>query len=578
MTPNSPVPQSAQNSPNSPAHVRTLFQRAIGLHQQGNLALAQRAYAEVLQADPRHADALHLLGVIAAQSNDPAAAVELIERAIAIDPLNFAAYGNLGSALHGLRRLREALAAYDQAIAIKGDYADAHFNRGNVLRDLAQLDAALTSYDAAIAVNPAFAQAHFFRGNVLYELKQPRAALASYDQAIAVKPDFAEAYSNRGNILRELDQFDAALASYDRAIAIDAKFAQAYFNRGVALNQLKQPAAALASYDQALALDGNLAEAHFNKSLVLLLSGDFANGWAEHEWRWDNKFGSNINEKRSFREPQWRGAESLAGATILLYAEQGFGDTLQLCRYARLVAERGAKVILEVPKPLERLLAGLDGVSQLVVRGNPLPPFDYQCPLMSLPLAFKTDVGSIPAPVKYLPSDPVKVAHWQERLGAKTLPRVGLMWNGNPLQPNDRNRSFWLADWIPHLPPGFQYISLQREVREDDAKTLEHNPHILSYAAELTDFSDTAALCDCMDVVISVCTSVAHLSAGLGRRTWVLLSFAADWRWLLDRHDSPWYPSARLYRQEQRGDWAAVFQRVRHALIDTFAQDSSAGA
>jgi len=261
----------------------------------------------------------------------------------------------------------------------------------------------------------------------------------------------------------------------------------------------------------------------------------------------------------------------LAGATILLHGEQGFGDTLQFCRYAALVAKLGATVILEVPQPLVALLAQLSGVSRVIARGDALPHFDYQCPLMSLPLAFKTDLDSIPSCAEYLRSDPAKVSIWQERLGRKTMPRIGLIWNGNPIAPHDRKRSFWLADWIHHLPCGFQYVSLQPQLRPADAITLEKNPRFFNAARMIQDFSDTAALCECMDLVISVCTSVAHLSGALGKETWILLCFAADWRWLLDRTDSPWYPSARLYRQPARGDWTCVFQRVEHALQERFS-------
>jgi len=572
------------------------FQEAVALHQRGDLEQARAAYEKVLESTPRHADALHLLGVIAAQTNDLRTAVDLIERAIVIDSHNPAAYCNLGGALHRLRQWDAALTNYDKAIALKTDYADAHFNRGNVLKDLGQLDAALVSYRraiaarpdfaaahlsradllyqlkrmdealasyaAALAIRPDFAEAHCNRSNALHELKRLDEALAGYDRAIAIRPEFAAAYSNRGNVLRELDQYDAAIASYDQAIAIDAAFAPAHFNRGVALNQLGRPGEALASYDRAIAIDADFAEAHFNRSLVRLLTADFAGGWIEHEWRWRNKFGSNINERRSFPQPLWLGEKSLAGKTILLYSEQGFGDTLQFCRYARPVSQLGAKVILEVPKPLESLLGDLQGISQLITRGEAPPDFDYQCPLMSLPLALNTTLESIPAAGKYLNGDPAKVARWESRLGERTGKRIGLMWNGNPIQPNNRNRSLWLADWVPHLPAGFQYVSLQKELRERDARTLAGNPQILNVAADLQDFSDTAALCECMDLVISVCTSVAHLSAALGKRTWILLAYAADWRWLLDRSDSPWYPTAKLYRQRTRGEWSSVFEQV----------------
>jgi tetratricopeptide (TPR) repeat protein len=560
--------------PQQPAHdaaaqLPALLQRAVTLHQHGDFGRARILYEEVLKIRPTHADAWHLLGVIAAQTNQPARAVELIAKSIALDPANFAAYGNLGSALYAQRKLPEALSAYDRAIALKRDFDQAYLLRGNCLYELRRHEAALESYDAAIALRPDLAEAHSNRGNALQALGRLEASLASYEQAISLKPDFAEAHSNRGNVLRELDRYDAALASYDRALAIDPKCVSAHFNRGVVLNQLRQLPAALASYEAAIDIDPDFAEAHFNRAILWLLTGDFARGWVEHEWRWKNRLGSNINEKRELTVPLWRG-ESPAGSTILLYSEQGFGDTLQLCRYAALVADLGARVILEVPQPLRTLLAGLEGVSRLIAPGDDPGHFDYQCPLMSLPLAFKTDLDSIPSREAYLRADPAKVSTWREQLGEKTLPRVGLMWNGNPIQPNDRNRSFWLADWIRYLPEGFQYVSLQPQLRAADALTLQGNPHIFNPSGKLRDFSDTAALCECMDLVISVCTSVAHLSGALGKRTWILLAFAADWRWLLERTDSPWYPSATLYRQPARGEWVPVFERVARDLRRSF--------
>ena len=563
---------------NAAGQMRSLFEKAVALHQSGDLRRAQGYYQDVLRIQPAHADAWHLLGVLAAQSNNPAHAVELIERSIQLDRANFAAYANLGSALYSMRRLPQALAAYDRSIALNANHADAYMLRGNLLYELKQLEAALANYDALIALKPNFAEAHSNRGNALQALGQLSAALASYERAISIKPDFVDAHSNRGNVLRELDLFDQALASYERALAIDAKSVTAHFNRGVALHQLKQLPAALASYDAAINIGADFAEAHFNRALLYLLTGDFARGWVEHEWRWKNRLGSNIHEKRRLDAPLWLGEVSLAGSAILLHSEQGLGDTLQFCRYAKLVADRGARVILEVPQPLGNLLAGLDGVSQIILRGSPLPHFDYHCPLMSLPLAFKTTLDSIPAPRRYLAADPHKVAKWQEQLACKTLPRVGLMWNGNSFRPNDRNRSVWLADLLPHLPPGFQYVSLQRDLRPADARTLGENPHILNPAQELRDFSDTAALCECLDLVISVCTSVAHLSGALGKKTWILLGFAADWRWLLDRSDSPWYPSATLYRQPRRGDWNSLFQHVARDLLVTFPSRASTPA
>jgi tetratricopeptide (TPR) repeat protein len=511
------------------------------------------------------------------------AALASCDQAIALKGELAEAHSNRGSALRELGQLNAALASCDQAIALKGELAEAHCNRGNALRDLRQLEAALASYDQAIALKADFVEAYSNRGDVLRNLRQLEAALASCDRAIALDPDYAAAYCNRGNVLVEFKQLEAALISFDRAIAIRPNYGEAYSNRGSVLRDLQQLDAALASCDQAIALKADYAEAYFSRSLTLLLSGDLVNGWLEYEWRWKSegaapfKSGSLSKTRRSFAQPLWLGEESLTGKTILLYSEQGLGDTLQFCRYASWVARLGARVILEVQRPLVGLLAGLEGVSQWVARGDALPEFDYQCPLLSLPLAFKTSLDSIPSSSRYLSSEAGKVAQWRARLGEHSRPRVGLVWSGRPAHLNDHNRSIALAELIPHLPAEFQYVSLQKDVRETDQPTLRSHPAILDFRQELKDFSDTAALCDCMDVVISVDTSVAHLSGALGKRTWILLPFTPDWRWLLDRTDSPWYPTVKLYRQEVIGDWNRTLAQVGADLIQTFPSSRAGG-
>ena len=317
-----------------------------------------------------------------------------------------------------------------------------------------------------------------------------------------------------------------------------------------------------------LSLRPDYHEASWNKSLSLLLQGDYENGLPLYESRWESWNVSEIAGKRFFAEPAWLGAESLQDKTILLYAEQGLGDFIQFCRYVKLVAGLGANVILEVPEALTCLMKGLDGISQLVTKGEELPFFDYQCPLLSLPLAFKTNLDTIPNPSRYINLDnyPNKIMEWKARLGSKLKPRVGLVWSGNPNHKNDYNRSILLMDILPFLPNQCEYVSLQKEVREVDKLTLDSNPHILNFAGHLNDFLDTAALIDNLDLVISVDTSVAHLSAALGKESWVLLPHVPDWRWLLDREDSPWYPSMKLYRQTSIGNWSSALERVKSDL------------
>jgi len=492
------------------------------------------------------------------------AAIASYDRAIAIKPKYAEAYSNRGNALVGLKRNVAAVKSYDQAIAIKPNFAEAYTNRGNALSDIKQFDAAIESYDQATAIKPDYAEALCNRGNVLKELKRFDAAVESYDRAIAITPGFAEAHYNRGIALRELKQFDAAIESYDRAIVVAPDFAEAYSNRGNAQREFMQLDDAIESYGRAIAIKPDFAEAYWNKSLVLLLKGDFVNGWDLHEWRWKLKdFPSQI---RNFTQPLWLGREQIVGKTILLHAEQGLGDTIQFCRYVKLVADLGARVILEVPRSLIGLLDGLAGISTLVVKETSLPPFDYHCPLLSLPLAFKTTAETIPSSRTYLSADTNKIKYWESKLSNKTKLRIGLAWSGRITHTNDSNRSICLETLIDAIGHDYDYVSLQKELRNSDSEIIEINENIRHFGDDIEDFTDTAALCALMDVVISVDTSVAHLSGALGKQTWVLLPFHPDWRWLLDRDDSPWYPSVKLYRQPSIGDWDTALANVKADL------------
>ena len=530
------LPRHKASPKSSAARVQTIFSGALALHQKGQLAQAKAGYQQILKIQPEHFDSLHLLGVIAKQTNNPQQAVELIDKAIEINPNVAATYSN----------------------------------RGNALKELKQLDAAVASYDKAIALNPNYVEAHTNRGIALQELNQPGAAIASYDKAIALNPNYAEAHFNLGVALQELKQLDAAVAGYDKAIALKPDYAEAYSNRGVALEELKQLDAAVASHDKAIALKPDYADAYWNKSLALLVGGDLEKGWELFEWRW--KRNSFTAPNRNFTQPLWLGTETIKGKTILLHSEQGLGDTIQFFRYVKLVADLGAKVILELETPLIPLLSSSASDLQVVARGLALPAFDFHCPLLSLPLAFKTSLATIPSAQAYLRVAVSKASEWADKLGVKVKPRAGLVWSGSTIHKNDFNRSIKLSALVPFLPESVEYFSLQKEVREYDQVTLQGYPAIRHFGDELNDFSDTAALCEQMDVVISVDTSVAHLSAALGKATWVLLPYAPDWRWLLDREDTPWYPSARLFRQRANGGWASVFEEVNAALAGVSVQ------
>jgi hypothetical protein len=403
------------------------------------------------------------------------------------------------------------------------------------------------------------------RGNTLQALGRPAEALASYDRALAVRPGYAEALYNRGIVLRGLKGPAEALASFDRALAIDPNHVDALNNRGMVLRDLNRPLEALASYDRALSVDPGYAEVHSNRSCLRLLLGDFERGWEEFEWRW--RVPDFAPWRRDFAQPLWRGDTSLAGKTILLHAEQGFGDAIQFVRYVPLVAAAGATVVLEVPPPLKALLSELAAAALVVGRGEELPAFDCHCPLLSLPLAFKTRLETIPATVPYVSPAQDRVLKWQPLLPPRGPRRVGIAWAGNASFKGDQTRSIGLARLSPLLAvAGTQLVSLQKDLRDGDRDILRSNPQIIHLGDAINDFADTAAVMSELDLVISSDTSVAHLAGALGKPVWVLLQYVADWRWLRDRGDNPWYPTARLFRQPRIDDWESVVRQVEHEL------------
>jgi Tfp pilus assembly protein PilF len=433
------------------------------------------------------------------------------------------------------------------------------------LQGLERFEEAVASYDRALAAQPHYAEALSNRGNALYELQRFDEAVSSFDRALVERPHYAQALSNRGNALRGLRRFGEALESYDRAVALSPVHADALVNRGNMLKELRRIDEALDSYDRAIALQPDLADAHFNKALCELLRGDYDRGFTRYEWRWDCTQGRQTI--RDFAQPLWLGAEDIAGKTILLHAEQGYGDTIQFCRYVPLVVARGARVILEVPKALRTLMETLAGPAQILSRGDPLPDFDLHCPLLSLPLAFRTWVETIPSATPYLQAPAKSAVEWRKRLGRKRRPAIGVAWSGLATHGNDRFRSMKLAALLPLFDTRATFVSVQKEVRAEDAVLLKSCGDVIHFGDELRDFADTAALIANLDLVIAVDTSVAHLAGALAKPLWVLLPFGSDWRWLLDRNDSPWYPTARLFRQDAERTWDDVVKQVRTALL-----------
>ncbi|HEY0224506.1 MAG TPA: tetratricopeptide repeat protein [Pseudolabrys sp.] len=541
----------------APADTADALRRALGFHRRGNFPQAEELYVAVLATQPDNFDALHLYGVMRHQSGQHAEALALIARALRTNSRSAAAHSNYGTVLAVLNRSEEALASYAQAVALQPDFIDALIAQSNTLYALGRFAEALSGYERVLAIKPDFAEIHNNCGNALWCLRRPREALAHFDAALALKPDYAEAHNNRGNALLDLNRAAEALAGFERALSLKAGYADALVNRGNALRDLDRDDEALECFERAIALSPQLAEAHWNKALLHLSHGDFEKGWPGYEWRW-RRAGASI---RGFTQPLWRG-EDLRGKTILLHAEQGFGDTIQFARYVPMVAARGARVILEVPDAVMPLLASLDGVGALIGRGVALPAFDLHCPLLSLPLAFGTTLATIPGTVPYLRVPEDRMAIWRALLPPTDRLRVGLAWSGKPSHANDHNRSIPLAQFAPLLAiPDIIFISLQRDIRESDHLALE-SALLHRLDERLADFADTAAAIAQCDLVIGVDTAVAHLAGSLGKPLWLLLPHGGDWRWLMDREDSPWYPNARLFRQPSIGDWNSVIARL----------------
>jgi tetratricopeptide (TPR) repeat protein len=591
-----------------PDFVEALVNRGISHYEMKRFDDALASYDRAISLRSDNADALSNRGNVLDKLERREEALASYDAALDLRPDHVEALYNRGVVLHKLGRFDEALANYDGALALRSDYPEALVSRGVTLHDQKQFDEALKSYDRAIALRPDYAEALINRGAALHELERSDEALKSFERALAAEPDNVEALTNRGVVLHNLARYDEALANHEHAIAVrpcDAAllnnrgvtlhklrrleealashdsalasgpdYAPALANRGITLYDLKRFDEALASYSQAIALCPDYADAHFFKSLSNLVTGDLERGWIEYEWR--RKAPSARITERDFPQPLWIGEDDIARKTILLHSEQGFGDSIQFCRYVPLIAARGARVVMEVEEPLCELMTGLAGATRVIAKGDALPEFDIHCSLPSLPLAFKTRLETIPSSAPYLTAPKQALEYWGALLGAKRSLRIGLAWTGNAKHVRDRERSMRLRDLLPLLDIDATFVSLQKEVRAGDAETLT-TCNMLRFGQELADFSDTAALISQLDLVISVDTSVAHLAGALGKPVWILLTHVPDWRWLLNRDDSPWYPSARLFRQHETREWGSVITRVHEALLELTGNETGQG-
>jgi hypothetical protein len=506
-----------------------LQRQAYASFQEGDLNRTEKLCAGILEHRPDDFDALHLLGMLHFQRQRMVEALHFLSAALEANAASSDAMSNFGLALHATGRFEEAISSFQSALRLAPNHPEILYNLANSCLELGRLDEALSSYEGVLAHAPGHVGALVNRGNTLLRLNQPMRAIASYDTALAAMPKHPQILTNRGHALRRLDR----------------------------------PLEALAEFKAALAAAPEFAEAHFEAAMTQLTLGDFDAGWKKYEWRW--KTGAFARHRRPFRAPPWLGNEPVAGKSVLLHAEQGFGDTIQFIRYAPLLASRGAKVICEVQPELQPLLSQLPDIT-VIASGGMRPAFDLHTPLLSLPLAFKTQVETIPNASPYLAAPAGRVADWRARL-PPGRPRAGFVWSGSSTHKNDANRSIALARMAPLFEdPPLQCFSLQTELREMDRATLRGLPKLVHLGDDIGDFTDTAAIIALLDVVVAVDTAVAHLAGALGKSVVILLPFAADFRWMRDRDDTPWYPTAKLLRQPAFGDWDGVMIRLCEEL------------
>ena len=589
------------------------FDKAVALHRSGEVQQAAALYREILQSQPTHMGAAHMLGVAHLQQGQYEQAERQLRRAVQIDPYAADALNHLGMALRQLDRLDEAVEAYDRAIAIRPSFAEAHCNRGNALRLLQHADAALASYDRAIALRPNYADAFYNRGALLEELERwddavgsyenaiallpnfPQAlnnlgnvlqavcryeeALAAYDRALALLPDYAEAWTNRGNVLRDMHRYEEALDCHNRAIALRPGLAEAFNNRGSVYHDTRRFDEALRDYRRTIELNPKHSEAHASIGLVQLLVGNWAEGWENYERRFRKK--SVAARRPNNHASDWIG-EPLDGRSILLYGEQGLGDVIQFIRFVPTLQAMGAAVTVMVTRRLHRLLSVLGPDVTFVDSVTPEMKFDFQIALMSLPRALQIRVDSVPAPVPYLRADAKRSDIWRARLGEHGY-KVGLAWQGNPAGRVDNGRSIPLQAFAPLSEiEGVRLISLQKNFGTEQLRRRPPGMAIEAPSHEFDDgvdaFIDTAAMMVNLDLVVTSDTSIAHLAGALGRPVWVALKYVPDWRWLLDREDSPWYPTMRLFRQTAVDDWAGVAHRMAAALREAVRESGHGGS
>jgi len=516
-------------------------------------------------SDSHRIHGLFELGVKKLHAHDYRGAEDAFRAVLSARPNMVEAHDNLGLCLHELGRIDDAAGHFRLAIALEPKSDQAHYHLGKALGQLGRLDEAVQSIQTAIRLKPRFGDAHRVLAYALWRQRDLDKALKHARRAVSLKPSDAETHNMLGLILQDLGRFDDAMKCFRRCAVMRPDIPAWYTNIGNALVELNRLDEAIAYHRKAQQIDWDYADAHYNEALAQLLAGNLRFGWEKYEWRWQQA--KNSPFKPNFSQPAWRGDGALDGKRILLHAEQGYGDTLQFVRYAPYVAARGAEVYLQVQAALKPLLSSLPSVKAVYSRDEPLPNFDLHCSLMSLPLAFSTELHTVPNIVPYIRAPEAKVREWQSELDPIEKLKVGIAWSGNPQVSHDFKRSMSLNLFRQILSESdCQFYVLQKEIKETDANLIKSSTNLTDLSPKLQDFSDTAAIVANLDLVISVDTSVAHLAGAMAIPTWIPLWFSPEWRWLLGRENSPWYPTIRLFRQQRAGDWVSVLARIRSEI------------
>jgi len=577
--------------------VGQLFDTARQQHQAGRLAEAQSLYQQILTQEPDHADALHLLGYAQFQAGHAQQGLELIRRAIALDGGRAEYHCNLGVVLAAMNQHAEAIAACKQALALRPDFAEAAYNLAGSLVAVGDVEQGITMYRQALALRPDWPEAYTNLGNALQAADRLEEAVAALGQAVALRPNFADAVYNLGNALGQLERWEEAVAALRRAIAIKPVYPEAYNNLGNALRKQRQFEQAIAAYRQALQQRpdygdayNNLANAlvemgrideaiaahtealklrpddgivHFNLAAMLLRLGRLEEAWPHYEWRW--RVEEFHQPMRQLEQPMWDGSD-LKGKRILLHTEQGFGDAIQFARYVPVVVRKGGKVIIECAGQMARLYASSPAIEQVIVAGQPLPEFEVHCPLLSVPYVLGTTLQTLPRQVPYLWFDVALAEQWRKRIGdTEGKLKAGLVWTGRPKPEPDRSIPLTRLAPLAQVR-GVRFYSLQIGPGAEQARQPPAGMDLVDWADDLNDFADTAALMANLDLILTIDSATAHLAGALAKPTWVLLPKVPDWRWMLNRDDSLWYPTMRLFRQPIAGDWDTPIRRIVEAL------------